>query len=453
MLDDVKTLSDYAVDAEQALIGAALADNRCIGFAEISADDFYDSVHGDLWRHMGDRFSKKQRFDAITLAPLSESITGLAALGGQEYLIELSAAACRPSEVGMYASMVKDISRRRAFADVMALLSRKAEDVSEDFPGLQASAEQAVLDLGSVEDTGSTKRMTEVIDESIARYEAARDTDRSIGVYSGLQSLDAITGPLRPGQQMVIAARPSMGKSTVLQQYAMSAARQGYAVYWFSLEMPSVDLGDRMIGASHQLVYSELSRGRLDGADRRFDDARLDDLRQLDITIDDSSCRFDRLASRVRRWMVGINRPGVVLIDHAGLVDSDGDSYSAMNKTLAAIKSLAMSTKLAVISAAQLNRQVESRDNKRPMLSDLRDSGRFEENPHIVLTLYRDAYYASREPEYDDPAKESDRLARSSCNSLEIGVLKNRNGRVGSTTVSADMATSRVWDPKETICI
>jgi replicative DNA helicase len=290
----------------------------------------------------------------------------------------------------------------------------------------------------------------EWIDEAIEAHEiAAEHGFHPEAALSGLPTLDDKTGGILPGQVMVIAARPSMGKSLVGLRYAIGVAETRRPVVFFSLEMSGAEHGARAIAAAGGFSYSRFLRGDSEGLPLVRVQDIANRLGDLPIWGDDRGVLTPaQYAAQLREAIARHGKPGLVVIDHGGLMEGAGKSdYERMNSVLAALKAQAQELRLATLVLAQLNRDAEKRSDKRPQMADLRDSGKWEENAHIVAMLYRDAYYAEREPEVKgDRDAEDERRLRAGSRKLEISILKNRNGPTGRVELRCDVVTGEVGE-------
>jgi replicative DNA helicase len=297
-----------------------------------------------------------------------------------------------------------------------------------------------------------------------ARNAAALAFDRMNGkptrsISTGLRDLDACIGGLEPGEYSIVAGRPSMGKTAAVLEIGRNVAKQGKGVLYFSLEMGGEQLAYRVISSTmfdetpdglSPLYYSSIARGNMNQREaERVEIARrtLDD---MPLIIDpESGISMAQIAARVRRVKEQLAIDGVdlalVIIDHLGLVQASsrysGSRTNEMGEISAGCKSLAKESDTHVMALSQLNRGVESRSDKRPILSDLRESGNLEQDADLVIGAFREAYYLQNSPEPEDLAK-----LLTAKHVLEVVVLKQRQGPVGSVTLYADMGANAIRD-------
>ena len=287
------------------------------------------------------------------------------------------------------------------------------------------------------------------------------------GVSTGLASLDAMIGRLRPGQMIVLAGATSMGKSALATHIAYSIASDGAAVGFASLEMPDEDLATRIAGARAKVPYFALRQGRATAEQLRQVATVAKGDRDLPLVIYDPSVRtigaIIAQSQRVARRCEQSRRPfGAIVIDYLQLVEGTGESrYQEVSRISTQIKGAAKTMGVPIIALAQVNRAVASRENKKPTLTDLKESGQIENDADVVMFCYREEYYLGRieAKDYDPhvyrgsggkvPAEQvADFEAKKAevAGKMEIIVAKQRGGQIGTVTVGCDMATNRFWD-------
>lgn len=454
------------IPAEQALLGAVLVNNDAFHRVDdlIREEHFGEPLHRMLWAKFSERIHAGGRVDhrLITAAMGSEAhTTPIGELTAGQYVARLAAEATTIVNATDYAASIIDYWRRgRLLAIGTDLVNRSAPRIDgEELSEVIADAER---DLASVE-AGSAEIATVSIAEAagaaLSRSRTTRESGGTIaGTTYGLIDLDAATGGMMPGNLVILGARPGMGKTSLALGAAISAARSGAGVGLISLETPSEDLASRAVtdmayDRHGSIAYQAIINGTLD--DRSFD--KLEDsyetLRGLPLSLTDrSSLTLAMIRSSARLLKDRMARDGVtlkvVMIDHIGLVTpSDryrGDRTREMTELSAGLKALAKDLQICVVALCQLNRKVEERQDKRPFLSDLRESGSIEQDADVVMFLYREHYYltAGRGEE----AADLDRQAMASFkeHDLELIIAKQRNGPCKSIMLFVDIASSAV---------
>jgi replicative DNA helicase len=300
--------------------------------------------------------------------------------------------------------------------------------------------------------------------QAVDRMSAVMARNGAIGgITTGLKTLDDLTDGLHRGEFALVAGRPGMGKSGLMQSSALKTAAAGYNGLIFSLEMGSVSLGSRAISdllhdPHDPIPYWRIARGDLaDNQAQRVVDAAVD-LRNLPLVIDlQPSLTVSQIAARTRKHARALARQGktldLVYVDHIHIISPNdryrGNRTAEITEISAGLKALAKELNVALLGLAQLSRAVESRDDKRPTMADLRDSGSLEQDADLIVFLYREEYYLQRR--YADPSNEDRRVARLAevRNKLELFIAKQRNGPTGSLHVFFDCASNAARDLEE----
>lgn len=443
----------HNITAEQAVLGALLCDNALSAKLFLKPEDFFDPVHRRLAARVIGALTAGAPADAISLAGWASADPGLAALGGRDYLAELMTGACAPAAAVDYAGHLRELSlRRRLMKAASDALEAAESDLEVPARRVAADLETALLELLSGADgqrgpKAWSRVMAETLEAMTQAYEHGGHPD---AIPSGLDALDRLLGGALPGWVTVLAARPSMGKSLLALKWALEAAERDRPVLFLSLEQNAAEHGARALGAGAGIEYARALHGDVNEQEFRAIAERARASVDLPVWIDDEGVVSPAdYALAVRRFLAerGATAKPMVVIDHGGLMDGEGRSdYERINAVLKAIKQVAQATQVVTLCVAQLSRNVEMRANKRPQLSDLRDSGKWEENAHQIAMLYRDAYYAGREPACEEPLDEDKRLARAVSTDLEISVQKNRNGPTGVGAVFCNVKTGEIRD-------
>lgn len=433
---------------EQHLLGALLIDNGAYDtVAEIlQARHFFQPVHGRIYESIGAQIARNMEANATTLRFYFEDDDELEQVGGAQYLTRLADSALSVVNAPDYAHTIVDLSTRRSLiflADDLANASRSADfDTDAKDIGADFAAEIGQL----VEHTGGgSMSMHQASDAAIDALVRARESDgASVYIKTGLRDLDSILGGLPRSEVTIIAGRPGMGKTALTSAIAHNVATAGSAVDFESYEMKADQLTTRMMAIQGGIDADAVRKGKV------TDDV-LERLRQvahefqtLPIQFNENSLGISALTARAR----ALHRRGqceVLIVDYLGLMEFDdryrGNKVHEIEQITRGLKRLANDLDIAVVLCCQLNRQVEMRDDKRPSLADLRDSGAIEQDAGLVLMLFREEYYLDRkrEPSMD----ELHRLTV--CRGMaEIIVAKNRHGAANRTiTLQFDAKTTR----------
>ena len=454
-----------SLDAEQAILGALLFDNEIFyrAAAFLKGEHFYDPVHQVIFDACGDLINSGRLASPVTVDTYLSTNSGYVEAGGKKYLEQLAANV--PSTAGAvdYARIVFDLSVCRGLMTIGSEMSDRAKiSTLDDPPSRQLEeAEQALYSLAETgKYGGGFKTFRMAITEAIEIANAAVKRDGGLaGVSSGLRDLDRMMGGLHPSDLIILAGRPSMGKTSLATNIAVNAARayktekqpdgtlaptEGAVVGFFSLEMSAEQLATRIISETAQVPSVKIRRGEVDQSefDNIYHAAR--ELEKLPLHIDDTGgISIAQLAARARR-LKRQHGLGLLVVDYLQLITgsnrrSDG-RVQEITEISQGLKTLAKELNVPVIALSQLSRQVESRDDKRPQLSDLRESGSIEQDADVVLFVYREEYYLSRaEPREGTPEHlEWQNRTEQARNKAEVIIGKQRHGPIGNVDLQFD---------------
>ena len=444
-------------EAEQAVLSALLADNgaydRVCDF--LAAEHFADAVHGRIYAAIAAEIQRGSKANAITLKGAFDSDPALPNVGGGDYLYQLQNAHVASLNARHYGAVVYDLSRRRALVSHLRDVLERAEtaDVVDD--DADAICGDALESLDGIQQTGAAER-TQRPAVDVAADEAARLDERwkagesLLGVTTGFRDLDDKTSGLVPGEVTVLAARPSMGKTTLASNIALKAAEAGHAVQFYSLEMSAGQLGQRCLAYYAGEPYSKIRSAGLDRAGvERVQEARFEVPRSLHM--DDKSrltpAQMQMRARRIKRKH-GLS---LVIVDHLGYVappDPRAAKHVQLGDVMKGLQGLAKSLDVPVLVLCQLARASQHTDDRRPELHHLRESGQIEEDADAVWFVHREYYYLARQqiPSDADKAVEHKQKLEDKQNVAEVIVAKQRNGPVGTVETYCDMATNRMED-------
>ncbi len=448
-------MTNDASQAEQALLGAVLLDNAAYDLAadRVAADDFGEPVHGRIWAAIAALAARGERATPVTLLPFFEGDEALADVGGAGYLGRLVAAAVGVASAADYARAVRDAAVRRRLAAVGEAIVERARrpDPDETAAAQVEAAEAALYDLAERREGGGPRPLDEALGPAADRAGAGG----ARGLGTGFRDLDRLTGGLRPGQLAVLAGRPSMGKSALAGQIAAHVAGLGVTVLLFSLEMSADELAERHLARVADLNLHALRTGRLDAAGRAAARSAAERGTGGRFHVDDQAglgvAAMRTRARRVRR-RAGL---GLVVVDYLQLVGVSAEvrrkasTVAEVSEASSGLKALAKDLGVPVLAVSQLSRAVEARDDKRPQLADLRESGAIEQDADLVMFVYRESYYlARRKPAASKPAALADWEAEMAAakGKAEVILAKSRNGPVGTVALRFDAGRARFQD-------
>lgn len=456
----------HNAEIEAALLGAVLTNNRAFENLDfLEPEHFYEPAHQRIYEAAGKLIERGQVASPATLKHYFDADEALEEVGGGAYLFDLVANAPTLRNSRDYAATIHDLWLRRELIALGQTLVDDAYRLSLDTSGLDLrDGAQAALDglAGDHVDSGP-RPVGDASARALATTEAARLHGGEVtGIATGLSRLDRLTGGLHRGEVMLLAGRPSMGKTGLAGTIAWNVAEQGGRVAFFSLEMGDEQVAMRLHAGLAKVDLSDIRRGSLNDAELMGvrDASRW--LSNVQIMIDETpELTLAALKARARR----LKRRGLdlIVVDYVQLISPPRDTARYTNRTEVVgeisrgLKTLAKQLDVAVLALSQLSRQVESRDDKRPQLADLRDSGSLEQDADVVCFIYRHVWYvAKREPlRKDNEGMEafngrcdtwSAELAKHKGKAILI-VAKQRQGPTGDFTVGFDERRTWFHDP------
>ena len=452
----------HNIEAEQQLLGAILTNNDVYDriAALIKPGHFFDPVHQRIFERAAARIQKNALASPVTLKPFFEDDAGLAELGGPSYLARLAGAAISAFAARDYAQMIYDLAVRRELIGLGRDISAKAAKVDVDSEPKEQiiEAEQRLYKLGEqgMAERGFQsflKAVTDAVNMANAAYQ--RDGGLS-GISTGLTDLDKKLGGLHPSDLLILAGRPSMGKTSLATNIAFNIAKthrrgrlpdgsdgavEGGVVGFFSLEMSAEQLAARILSEASEVPSEQIRRGDMTEIEfRRFVEAAKA-LESCPLYIDDTpALPISQLAARARR-LKRTHGLDVLIIDYLQLIKgtSKENRVQEVSEITQGLKAIAKELNIPVIALSQLSRAVESREDKRPMLSDLRESGSIEQDADVVMFVFREEYYREREKPGDH---ELEKMAQwqtrmeSVHGKAEVIIGKQRHGPIGTVDLS-----------------
>ncbi len=414
-----------SVESERALLGGLLLDPARLDDVEglIEVSDFYRPDHGALFALLVDMSRAKEPIEPVTVLERMSRGGEAERYGGVGYVTELPDHAPGTANLPYYAKILREKALLRRFVELAQGLTEEALAQPEDVTELLDRAARGLTEMREGRETSEWEQVSLIVDKELERLEELSKRPEGVtGVPSGFTDLDNVLAGLQRSDLVILAARPSMGKTALALNFAQNAALDGGAVVAiFSLEMSRGQLVTRMLCAEARVDASKVRTGRLDDADWEAFIEASDVLRRARIHIVDSpGLSIGEVTVRARRLHQEKGPIDLVVIDYLQLLQGD-DPKARREQQISGIsrglKALAKELNAPVVALSQLNRGVESRQEKRPMLSDLRESGAIEQDADVIMFIYRDEYY---NPESPDKG-----LA-------EVIVAKHRNGPTGT---------------------
>jgi replicative DNA helicase len=429
-LDAIK-LPPHSVEAEQSVLGGILLDSTAWDkIADILQEyDFYRYEHRLIFRHIALLIEHAKPVDAITVAESMENNAELDKAGGLSYLGSLAQNVPSAANIRRYAEIVRERAVMRKLAEVGTEIATSAYNPGgRDAGQLLDEAESRVFEIAEAGERGRQgfvaipPLLTQVVERIETLYSRDNASDVT-GIATGFTDLDSMTSGLQPGDLVIVAGRPSMGKTAFSVNIAEHVALEvNKPVAIFSMEMGGTQLAMRMIGSVGRLNQHTLRTGKLEDDDWSRMTHALGRLNEAPIFIDETAALNSlELRSRARRLHRQNDGLGLIVIDYIQLMSSNSSKggenrATEISEISRSLKSLAKELHVPVIALSQLNRSLEQRPNKRPIMSDLRESGAIEQDADLILFIYRDEVY---NPDSQDKGK------------AEIIIAKQRNGPIG----------------------
>ncbi len=413
-----------SVDAEQALLGSFLIYPSSVRIASeegLRSDEFFLEAHRKIYNVIEALSNEGKPVDAASVASRLSDLGQLSSVGGLEYIMQLADSSVTSASSKYYIELIQSKALLRALIETAQSIAEDGMQNQAELETVMDEAEKRILDVTRRRKTGDFKSSSEVVNTVIENiHKMSTQKSGVTGVATGYRDLDNTTNGFQRGDLIILAARPSMGKTAFALNVAMQIAQLNHqAAAIFSLEMPAEQLISRMLSAKSRVPGGQLRTGFLNNNEWNQLNEAAADLKATKIFIDDSpNIRVSEIYSKCRK-LQSEHGLAVILIDYIQLITGSGRSGDNRQQEVSEIsrglKGLARELQVPVIALSQLSRLVERREDKRPMLSDLRESGALEQDADIVMFLYRDEYY-QREKSEEGTEK------------TEINIAKHRNG-------------------------
>lgn len=436
-------LLPQSIEAEEAVLGAILVNPTSLGriVELLKPESFYKPAHKVIYAAVLELFNKNEPIDIVTVSEHLRNKEELDTAGGRSYINDLALNVVTTANIEFYAKIIQEKEIKRA------LISAGSEIVAmsyenEDTSNVLDNAQKLIFNIAAQKDTTDLVGIQDLVVASYEQIEQRfNNKDDLVGVTTGFYDLDAITSGLQKSDLIILAARPSMGKTAFALNLAQNVAMKGKkGVAIFSLEMPKQQLVKRMLCAEAEVEANRVTSGNLQPRDWEKLVEAMTRLSEARIYIDDtSSITSIDIKAKCRRLMMEEKELGLIVIDYLQLMEGGGNTndrnqqISAISRSL---KGLARELDVPIIALSQLSRGVESRPDKRPMMSDLRDSGAIEQDADIVMFIYRDEYY--NKDDVNNKGK------------AEVILAKHRNGAVGTIELLFQSNITKFKNPTKT---
>jgi len=395
----------HSIEAEQAVLGSMFLSKYALqkGVEELNKDLFYLDSHSKIFAVISELAETNRPIDIVSVTAELDKRKELKQIGNVEYLTEIVNSVASAANIDEYIKIVEEKAIRRRLIETSLEIETAGYNSQDSLNELLDNAEKKMLNVVKTRKGTEFRKIQDVLSEAQSNLEKLSQSDGEItGITTGFDELDKVTSGLHPNELIIVAARPAMGKTAwALNLAANIATREGKTVALFNLEMGASQLIQRMIAAEGQITLNTLKTGKLQRNDWKKLDECLSRLSDTKIFIDDTpGMTIAEIRAKCRRLASSEGDLGVIIIDYLQLI-SGGSRYAGNRQQEIAeisrsLKTLAMELNVPIVALAQLSRTVEGREDKRPILSDLRESGSIEQDADIVAFLYRDDYYTKK---------------------------------------------------------
>jgi len=416
-----------SLEAELAVLGSILyAPQVCDDVAlVVRPEDFYDDSNRKLYAHLREMHDANKRIDITLLVEKLRHSGDLEAIGGNSYLAEVLNSVATAAHAVEYAEVVRDKATMRALIYASTEILRDAYEAGTEPREMLSSAEQKIFAILERRGGGEVSNIRDILNEAMARIDSRMKQDSVAGgIETGFTDFDKLTGGLHDGELVILAARPSMGKTALALNIAEHVTMQSQTPTLFvSLEMSSVELADRMLCSIAEVNGQRLRNGTISNDDRRRLIDKAAEMSQAPLFVDDSPSRTVTEVAAGARRLKRRDGLGLVVIDYLQLLEPDNSKdprQEQVAKIARRLKGLARELKVPVLCLAQLNRQAEASKDNKPRLSHLRESGAIEQDADVVMFVHREEYYQTNDEDRQRVAGEA-----------EIIIAKQRNGPIG----------------------
>ena len=447
---ELSELMPQNIDAEEAILGAILVNPKClIDVVEfIKPESFYKPAHRYVYEAMLQLYNNSDKIDIVSVSDVLNINQKLELVGGRAFINDLSYKTITTTNVEYYAKIVQEKAIKRSLINAGSEIISTGYDLNPIEESLEL-AEKLVYDIASQKASQALSPIKDLVYESYAKIEERyNNKDKLTGAPTAFYDLDAMMNGLQKSDLIILAARPAMGKTSFALNIAQNVAlKANIPVAIFSLEMSKEQLVQRLLCSEAEVDTQRLKTGNMQAKDWEKLAVAMDAFSQAPIYIDDTAgCTITDLRAKCRRLAMAEKNLGLIVIDYLQLIEGSGreDRMQQISSISRGLKILAKELNVPILSLSQLSRAVEGRTDKRPMLSDLRESGSIEQDADIVMFIYRDEYYKN--------ANEDEEMAEKAANKgeAEIIIAKHRNGPVGTVKLLFQSNITKFKNPIKT---
>ena len=447
--EDLSQLMPQNIDAEEAILGAILVNPNCMNkiVEHLRPESFYKPAHRYVYEAMLQLYNSEDKIDIVSVSDVLNVNQKLELVGGRAFINDLSYNSITTANIEYYSKIVQEKAIKRSLINAGSEIISSGYDLNPVEESIEL-AEKLVYDIGSQKATKSLTAIKDIVNkvyESIE--ERANNKGQLTGIATDFYDLDAYTNGLQKSDLIIIAARPAMGKTSFALNIAQNVAlREKVPVAIFSLEMSKNQLAQRLMCSEAEVDTQRLKTGNMQSKDWDKLAKAMSDLYEAKIYIDDTAgCTITDIRAKCRRLAMAEKDLGLIVIDYLQLIEGTGreDRMQQISSISRGLKILAKELDIPIIALSQLSRAVEGRTDKRPMLSDLRESGSIEQDADIVMFIYRDEYYKNAN-EGDEEEKASNK------GEAEIIIAKHRNGPIGTVKLLFQGSITKFKNPLKT---
>ncbi|WP_137596756.1 replicative DNA helicase [Paucilactobacillus kaifaensis] len=425
------------IEAEKAVLGAAFLSGDALveAMEYVQPEDFYRRAHQIIFQKMVDLNDQDKPIDALTMREQLDKTNQLEDIGGFSYIVELAEAVPTAANVIYYAKIVQEKSVLRKLISTATDIVTRSYTGEEEVPDLLDEAERSILNVAETRNQDGFKEIKDVLKEAFEEIDRLSQNDSDVtGLSTGYPQLDKMTTGLHEDELVILAARPAVGKTAFALNIAQNVGTQtDKTVAIFSLEMSAQSLVNRMLCAEGSIDANHLRTGQLSEEEWRNLVVAMGSLSKTSIYIDDTAgIKIAEIRAKCRRLAKEQGNLGLIVIDYLQLIEGTNreNRQQEVSDISRQLKKLAKELNVPVIALSQLSRGVEQRQDKRPVLSDIRESGSIEQDADIVGFLYRDDYYERDNDDDDSPQDPRDN--DENVGEVEVIIEKNRSGPRGT---------------------
>lgn len=426
------SLMPQNIDAEEAILGAILVSPVCMNriVEHLRPESFYKPAHRYVYEAMLQLYNGEDKIDIVSVSDVLNINQKLELVGGRAFINDLSYKTITTANVEYYAKIVQEKAIKRSLINAGSEIVNTGYDLNPIEESLE-TAEKLIFDIASAKASTALMPIKDLVYDTYAKIEERyNNKDTLTGTPTAFYDLDTMTNGLQKSDLIILAARPAMGKTSFALNIAQNVAlKANVPVAIFSLEMSKEQLVQRLLCSEAEVDTQRLKTGNMQSKDWEKLAVAMDRFSQAPIYIDDTAgVTITDLRAKCRRLAMAEKNLGLIVIDYLQLIEGTGreDRMQQISSISRGLKILAKELNVPIISLSQLSRAVESRTDKRPMLSDLRESGSIEQDADIVMFIYRDEYYKNANDEEEMSEKAANK------GEAEIIIAKHRNGPVGT---------------------